>query len=81
MTWEAITWNGFEQPAGPWIWNDGENYYYSNNEMQYVLDRETRTWNEKKWFGDLTEIHGQNVWTNGINYYYSYGNEQYMLNK
>ena len=62
------------------IWTDGENTYYSSSSEQYVLNKETSTWEEKTWSG-LTNFSGVYIWTDGESIYYSNDTEQYVLNK
>ena len=62
------------------IWTDGENIYYSGSEGQYVLNRETSTWESKTWSG-VTSIAGEYIWTDGENIYYSALTAQYKLAK
>ena len=89
--WCNFQWNsdGLTYIEGSYIWTDGDNIYYSSNEENttlhivkgnYVLDRNTNTWNPKTWYG-LTEFHGGYVWTDGDNIYYSYRTTHYILNK
>jgi hypothetical protein len=55
-TWEPITWNGYSDVVGRDIWTDGTNFYYSwdgatsSQDRQYVLNRETNTWEKKVWY-------------------------------
>lgn len=76
--WTKITWNGFTNLTGRYIWNDGTNYYYSDGSKQYVLS--DNTWVQKTWAG-ITSFRGDRVWDDGSNYYYSNGDSQYVLDK
>ncbi len=62
------------------LWTDGNNLYYSLGDSQYVLNKETSTWEEKTWNG-LERLNGLNIWSDGENIYYSEGISQYVLNK
>ena len=79
-TWESKTWYGdIDHAYGLVIWTDGINYYYSNSELQFVLDKATSTWTTKTWNG-YNEIYAGNIWVLNGDYYYSGGtNEQYVL--
>ena len=66
--------------GGSYVWNDGENVYYSYNTSQYIWNKETRTWSTITWNG-LTNFDGTDIWTDGTNYYYSDGSKHYILNK
>ena len=90
-TWITTSWN--ENIDGDNMWSDGDNVYYSNfqttqQNYQYVLNKQTKTWEQKYWSGisypKLNWLNGFNVWTDGINIYYSGSNiqnVQYVLNK
>ena len=73
-------WGGTTSFSGYYIWNDGNNIYYSYNSYQYRLNKEKSLWLTKTWTG-LTSFAGDNVWTDGDNIYYSYNTNQYVLNK
>ena len=62
-----------------YIWTDGTNIYYSYEKEQYVLNKETYTWEEKTWSG-LTSFEGNNVWTDGTSIYYTQSYDHYILN-
>ncbi len=64
---------------GIFVWNCGNDTYYSNGSDQYVLDKKTNVWQPKTWNGK-TNIDGRYVWTDGENYFYSKSNYQYLLN-
>ena len=79
-----ITWNGTNLISGEDVWTDGENIYYSYGAAgQYVLDKDTNTWQEMVWNGSI--IAGCNVWTDGENIYSSNCNNvrgmNYILDK
>lgn len=57
------------------IWTDGDNTYYSREEVQLVLNGDT--WETKTWSG-LTSFNGYDVWTDGDNIYYQL---THILNK
>ena len=81
--WSAKTWSGLTSFNGEYIWSDGDNIYYSNNNDQYVLDKSTSTWSTKIWNG-LPNYGGfiaPAIWTDGENIYYSPGSNHYVLNK
>ena len=63
---------------GRYIWSDGENYYYSSSSLQYILNKETSTWETKVWNG-LTSFNGANIWSDGKNINYWYGFDWYIL--
>ena len=77
------TWNGLSSFMGTCVWTDGENTYYSNEDLmtmenyQKVLNN--GVWENKSWNG-LGYFYGTNVWTDGENTYYSMGDSQYVLN-
>ena len=77
---EAVEYKDLVQLTGQYVWNDGENVYYSYQDEQYVLDKETNTWSKKEWKG-LDNIVGSYIWTDGTNVYYSYNSNNYVLNK
>lgn len=64
---------------GSYVWNHGNNTYYSNGSSQYVLDKTTNVWQPKTWNGLPSFFSGYNVWTDGTNYYYSNSSTQYVL--
>ena len=74
--WAPMSWNGENKNfSGRLVWTDGTNYYYSRafsatNNVQYVLNQETNTWEEKTWEG-CTWFMGDDVWTDGTNTYLS----------
>ena len=82
-TFVGITWTGLTNFDGENIWTDGDNIYYSYGLInQYVLDKSTSTWSEKKWYNGGGHIKGSEIWTDGNNIYCSdnFGN-QYVLDK
>lgn len=74
-TWEEMTWNwegeALSSLTANFVWTDGQNCYYSNNENQYVLDMETNTWKSMQWNG-LSNFRGDYVWEHAGKIYYSY---------
>lgn len=78
--WEEITFNGFDNIVGKYVWTDGVNIYYSDGSSQYAFNSATNTWITKTWYG-LTSFNGSRVWTDGGNIYYSDGSSQYILDK
>ena len=48
-------------------WTDGENIYYSNGNTQKKYNKETNTWEEMEWFGDILENNGMNYCFYGRN--------------
>ena len=79
--WNIMSWNGYTEFQGAYIWTDGTDFYYSYNNNQYVLNKSTNTWVAKTWNG-YNQLLGDRVWTDGTNIYYSNGtNGQYVLNK
>ena len=85
-TWSDKTWTGLTDFRGSYIWTDGKNIYYSNNNSSYgtvgnyVLDKDTSTWTAKTWNG-YTSFSGDDIWTDGENIYYSNQSNQYVLDK
>lgn len=77
---EAVEYKDLVQLTGQYVWNDGENVYYSYQDEQFVLDKETNTWSKKEWKG-LESFAGSYIWTDGTNVYYSYNSNNYVLNK
>ena len=71
-----MSWNGLTNFYGNAMWSDGENIYYSLNADQFVLNKDTQTWERKEWNG-LTTFVGHNVYTDGENVYM----EDYVLDK
>ena len=67
--------------SGHYIWKDNGIVYYSNGEEQYVLNKETSTWEVKTWNG-LTNFTSYHTWTDGTAIYYSKdSSNQYVLNR
>ena len=77
----AKTWYGRNVFDGSYVWKDGDDIYYSNQTLQYKLNKATSTWEEKTWYGHNNNITGNNIWTDGDNIYYSGGTTHYVLNK
>ncbi len=77
---EAVEYKDLVQLTGQYVWNDGEYVYYSYQDEQYVLDKDTNTWSKKEWKG-LESFAGSFIWTDGTNVYYSYNSNNYVLNK
>ena len=62
------------------IWTDGTNTYYSSgSSVQYVLNKQTKSWEVKNWTN--IPYDGCNVWHDGEHIYYSGGNIQYEFNR
>ena len=78
--WEGKEWYGdINHAYGLAIWTDGINYYYSNSDLQFVLDKATSTWTTKTWNG-YNEISSASIWILNGDYYYSGGSgNQYVL--
>ncbi len=74
--WEETNWNILVN--GQYVWNCGQNTYYSNGNEQYILDVDTGNWIENEWMG-IIGLEKDKVWTDGTNIYYSNGSEQYVL--
>ena len=74
--WEETNWNILVN--GQYVWNCGQNTYYSNGNEQYILDVDTRNWIENEWTG-IIGLQRDKVWTDGTNIYYANGSEQYVL--
>ncbi len=77
ISFEPYSWNGLTEFNGDCVWTDGQNVYYSNNLEQYVLNKETSTWEEKIWNGSMTYPVGRDIWTDGQSFYCE---ESYILN-
>jgi hypothetical protein len=77
--WETVTFTGLTNVSVYCVWTDGEATYYSNEGDQYVLNKETLTWEPKSW--NETISFGNRVWTDGENIYYSYEGHNYILDK
>ena len=82
LSWVFKKW--FSPPAllfGLSVWSDGKNIFTSQREIQKVLNKETLTWSDKKWYGDIYDYFGQNmiighyIWTDGDDIYCSPGIE------
>jgi len=54
--------------AGRYVWNCGQNVYFSEGNVQYFLNKSTYVWEPKTWNG-VTSFDGDNVWTDGTDYY------------
>lgn len=79
--WQSCPIAGFDSEYGAHdFWTDGTNIYFSHNEIQYVLNKESGAWEQKDWSG-LTSFRGHQIWTDGTNIYYSNADLQYVLNK
>lgn len=74
-------WKGMSKFSGDKIWSDGTNAYYSGGSVssQFVLDKETMTWNAKTW--NLSNIDGSYIWRSGSKIMHStnVGNSNYYL--
>lgn len=78
--WDQKIWSGLSSVNGSYVWTDGTDIYYSNNNIQYVLDKATSTWIPKTWYG-LSAFYRTYIWTDGTDIYYSNGDTQYVLDK
>lgn len=79
--WGDAPWLGDFTGYGMRVWTDGNNVYYSDNGSDYVLNKETSTWEEKTWTGPLTSFNAEYIWNDTDNVYFSDGSQQYVLNK
>lgn len=79
-TVEQITFTNLNKIYGPNVWHMDEQTYFSQDNRQYVFDKDTRTWNVITWSG-LSSFDGQYVWTDGVDYYYSESTLHYIFNK
>lgn len=68
--WTYINIANSTNVSGDYMWDDGENLYYSSGTSQKVLNFNTMTWENKTWNG-LTNFAGNKIWTDGIDIYYS----------
>lgn len=66
--------------SGEYIWTDGTHVYYSDSSSQYVLNKETSTWETKVWNGQFYG-RGDYIWTDGTNIYFSNSSTHYVFNK
>ena len=79
--WTYINIANSTNVSGDYMWDDGENLYYSSGTSQKVLNFNTMTWENKTWNG-LTNFAGNKVWTDGIDIYYSNGTSgHWVLNR
>lgn len=79
--WTYINIANSTNVSGDYMWDDGENLYYSSGTSQKVLNFNTMAWETKTWNG-LTNFAGNKVWTDGIDIYYSNGTSgHWVLNK
>lgn len=86
--WKEKTWDISsvgQYPSNSAVWLDGETAYYSSGSYQYVLNKDTDTWEPKTWNG-LTSFGGTGVWSDGTDIYYSYSDSDniihnYVLNR
>jgi len=64
-------------------WTDGTNIYckHSFDSKNYILNKETNTWETITLNGLTSSFYPSNVWTDGENTYYSDASDQYKLNK
>lgn len=67
--------------GGGKVWTDGDNIYYSRSIEQYVLNKNTLTWEAVSWEGLFFSLEGNCVWSYGDNTYFSYNGKHYLLNK
>jgi hypothetical protein len=82
---EGTTWSEIDRPAwgtftsfnGNFVWTDGSNTYYSNNDSHFIFNGET--WEPTTWNG-LNTFSGTDIWLDGSNTYYSDGVDNYILN-
>ncbi len=89
ISFEPYSWNGLTEFFGDYVWTDGQNVYYSFGPEQYVLNKETSTWEEKNWSEYIPNLSGIDMWTDGQNLYgvdgYIFDNKlcynHYVLNK
>ena len=68
VDFSPIEWNGLSNFDGNFIWSYGENTYYSRGSEQYVLNKETRTWEKKIWYG-VSEFNSSVIYSNNENAY------------
>lgn len=61
-----------------YLWTDGTDIYYSYNGMDYLYDRNNKTFNEITF---NTRIDAMDIWTDGNNIFYSYGDVQKVYDK
>jgi hypothetical protein len=83
--WEEKTWEGTSgfNPTylnGEYIWNDGENIYFSDGSNNFMYNGVLNKWESKTW--DIyDDLYGDKIWTDGRDIYL-YGNSySYVLDK
>ncbi|MBR4002794.1 MAG: InlB B-repeat-containing protein, partial [Clostridia bacterium] len=76
-SFESVAFSGANFFSPVYIWTDGENAYYSEGTKQFVLNKETFTWESKTWNITDSNFSGSKVWTYKGNVYYS----SYVLDK
>lgn len=84
--WIVKTWNNLDSFYGSNIWIDEDKIYYLNGNTQYLLNKNTSTWDSGTYFAEATPfITGSSMWSDGENTYsshfYNQFNYQYVLNK
>ena len=92
--WKEKKWSGLDNFEGDNVWSDDNKIFYSNGSQQYILNKETSTWETIKMFTDPKERYAkpeqvntntelklfrENIWTDGTDTYYSDRNLQYKL--
>ena len=70
--WVITAFNGPKNFSSNYIWNCGNNTYYSNFDEQYVLNPETSTWSKMEWNINITEFHVEKYGDS----YYAFGEEE-----
>ena len=80
-TWVDMDWGDFNIYYSKHIWTDGNNIYYSDGRLQYILNKDTYRWNNiTLWENSF--VSGYQIWTDGDNIYYSDpADNQKVLNK
>lgn len=54
--WVEKNWNGLTSIDSNHVWTDGEDTYYSYNDKQFILNKNTSTWEIKQWFGVSSSV-------------------------
>ena len=79
VDFSPMVWNGLTDFDGNSVWTDGQDYYYSWGANQYILNKQTKEWEECEW--NIQVLYGDSVWQFKGNVYYSRFDEQYKLNR
>jgi hypothetical protein len=79
--WRETIWNETYAYVDAALWFYKGNIYYSmGSDKQYILNKDTNTWEKHTWNG-FTDLYRAYFWTDGVHMYYSdnYDSSQYVL--